>query len=209
MNRRDVVIEPGFSVGDQWHEVKTNVKLVNTRIEAFNFPDKPSYFELVSKHGPAVASLVCRLYAERGLESIYIHPYEITVHLAGANKVTDRIREIVKDFIYQSANLEDVNEMGVEVQVTLFSEDPSIIALDFNFEVTKKLFKFSKKYTDKNLKGLNTNLQKFLKKLVAIDGINGVEVSYYQIVIDRAPLFDIEAIMEEIMVAYVEFAGKA
>lgn len=189
------------------YSVKTNVTLLKSKIELFDFPLEENYFELLSEHGPAVATLCSRLAKVRGVDQVFVSTYEITVHMGGLNEVTNDIRKIVNDFIDLAAIIEEVTD-GDTIAALNYSMSPdSPLILDFNFEITKKPFRLSRKHTDKNLSGLNTSLKKFLKDLVAIEGVTEIEVSYYKITINQAPLFDKIEIGKKVVDSYIAFVG--
>ncbi len=203
MKRSDVVIERSGTA--TWLEVKTNVKLLDKEIEMFKFPSKESYWDLVSEHGPAVAALISKLRKERGVKNVFLNPYEVSIHLVGANKITDSIQKAFEDFIYQSAKLEDMDEEGFSLSISYSPANPDKMVVDFNFEISSKAVTLKRKPAEKLFKGMNSALKKLLKAIVSIDGVTEISAKDYQMVVGIAPLFDPEAIAKKITDALMEF----
>ncbi len=193
---------------DKYYCVETNVTLYDNQIESFRFPITKNYFENLEKYGPAIASFLSKLKNVRGIEQLFISTFEVSVHMTGLNYISEEIRKAVEDFIYLCAKMEvaaEPNELLAELEIP---EDKNSVIVDLNVEIVKTPFLLIKNKGSKKLVGLNVRLRKFLKALLEIPGVISVDVSYYKVTVNHAPLFDKIAIAQSITEEFMEFIKK-
>ncbi len=193
---------------DKYYCVETNVTLYDNQIESFRFPITKNYFENLEKYGPAIASFLSKLKNVRGIEHLFISTFEVSVHMTGLNYISEEIRKAVEDFIYLCAKMEvaaEPNELLAELEIP---EDKNSVIVDLNVEIVKTPFLLIKNKGSKKLVGLNVRLRKFLKALLEIPGVISVDVSYYKVTVNHAPLFDKIAIAQSITEEFMEFIKK-
>lgn len=179
------------------YSLTTNVKLIDTAIEHFDFPFKTAYLDMLEEFGPAVASFYKRVSNIRGVEDVFIKPYEVSVHMAGLNVVTDEVKKILEDFIYLSAYYEEIVVKDITMRVSFDQNESAPIVLDFSRQISNKSIKLDKHFRQNRLKGMNNNLINLICDFFAVEGIISVDISDYKIDVYVAPLFDKIAVSAE------------
>lgn len=190
---------------EKYYSVETNAILYNKQIEVFRFPINQNYFEILAEYGVAIASLISRLKKIRGVDHIFVSTCEVSIHMAGLNRISDEIRKIVEDFIYLCARLEEGETPKQLALLNISRQETGQISIDVSTIITKRNLTLEKNYTERRLSGFDKEVKRLIKSLLNIEGVIKVEITYYKITIYYAPLFDRLTVAQDVVDAYIEF----
>jgi hypothetical protein len=212
MKKRRKIMEPKFEVvinGSYSRTFHTNVEVGKTSIEHYaTYLTSNCWNQICEVQGLIVADMVADILHVKGVEDVFVKPYEVSVHLDITN-ANPRWDENVDRIVHNA--FRRLAEQSQPRKIVIHNSEQGRRKFSTNFEVSRtQIQDFWRPLRDSSeqyLKEIGSDGARLVRKLMDLPGVTEIWIHPYEVTVEISKAFDwnsmnlqnrIEEVFEEV-----------